>query len=86
MATSKRIRITNETLNCYGTWIRTAGVELKQFERNPVLLWMHQRGTVIGMIRDIRVEGDEITGEPYFDEVREESRLAKQQWGVEQED
>ena len=80
MATSKRIRITNETLNCYGTWIRTAGVELKQFERNPVLLWMHQRGTVIGMIRDIRVEGDEITGEPYFDEVREESRLAKQQW------
>lgn len=80
MATSKRIRITNETLNCYGTWIRTAGVELKQFERNPVLLWMHQRGTVIGMIRDLRVEGDEITGEPYFDEVREESRLAKQQW------
>lgn len=80
MATSKRIRISNETLNCYGTWIRTAGVELKQFERNPVLLWMHQRGTVIGMIRDLRVDGDEITGEPYFDEVREESRLAKQQW------
>lgn len=76
----KRIRISNETLNCYGTWIRTEGIDLTQFNRNPVLLWMHQRGVVIGMIKDIRVADGEVTGEPWFDEVREESRLAKQQW------
>ena len=40
----KRIRISNETLNCYGTWVRTDGVDLYQYERNPVLLWMHERG------------------------------------------
>ena len=39
---SERIRISNEELNCYGTWIRTAGLELSQFRRNPVMLWMHQ--------------------------------------------
>jgi hypothetical protein len=76
----ERIRISNETLNQYGTWVKTDGVDLSQYERNPILLWMHQRGVIIGMIKDIRRENGEITGEPYFDEVREESKLAKQQW------
>ena len=75
-----RIRITDETLNCYGTWIRTEGVDLTQYQKNPVMLWMHWRGVIIGTIKDIRVENGEITGEPVFDEVREESKLAKQQW------
>ena len=66
---AKRIRISNESLNCYGTWVKTSGIDLSQFERNPVLLYMHRRGVIIGCIKDIRVEGDEITGEPYFDEV-----------------
>ena len=75
-----RIRISDETLNCYGTWIRTEGVDLTQYQKNPVMLWMHWRGVIIGTIKDIRVENGEITGEPVFDEVREESKLAKQQW------
>lgn len=75
-----RIRISNETLNQYGTWIKTEGVDLTQFKRNPVMLWMHQRGKIIGCIKNISVENNEITGEPYFDEVLEESRQAKQQW------
>lgn len=75
-----RIRISDETLNCYGTWIRTEGVDLAQYQKNPVMLWMHWRGVIIGTIKDIRVENGEITGEPVFDEVREESKLAKQQW------
>ena len=76
----KRIRISDETLNCYDTWIKTDGILLEQFKRNPVMLWMHWRGVIIGYIKDIRVENEEITGEPFFDEVREESKLAKQQW------
>lgn len=75
-----RIRISNETLNQYGTWIKTEGVDLTQFKRNPVMLWMHERGKIIGCIKNISVENNEITGEPYFDEVTEESRQAKQQW------
>lgn len=77
---NKRIRISDETLNCYDTWVKTSGVELNQFQRNPVMLWMHWRGVIIGYIKDIRVENDEITGEPFFDEVREESKQAKLQW------
>lgn len=77
---AKRIVISDESVNCYGTWVKTEGVDISQYERNPVLLWMHWRGIIIGCIKDIRKEGDKITGEPYFDEVRDESKLAKQQW------
>lgn len=76
----KRIRISNETLNCYGTWVRTEGADIEQYQRNSVLLYMHWRGMIVGSIKDIRVEGGEITGEPYFDEVRDESKILKQQW------
>ena len=76
----KRIRISDETLNCYDTWIKTDGVLMEQFRKNPVMLWMHWRGVIIGYIKDIRVENNEITGEPFFDEVREESKMAKLQW------
>lgn len=77
---AKRIVISDESVNCYGTWVKTEGTDISQYERNPVLLWMHWRGIIIGCIKDIRKEGDKITGEPYFDEVRDESKLAKQQW------
>lgn len=77
---AKRIVISDESVNCYGTWVKTEGADISQYERNPVLLWMHWRGIIIGCIKDVRKEGDKITGEPYFDEVREESKLAKQQW------
>lgn len=80
MANVKRIVISDESVNCYGTWIKTDGVDISQYERNPVLLWMHWRGCLIGSIKDVRKEGDKITGEPYFDEAREESKLAKKQW------
>ena len=77
---AKRIVISDESVNCYGTWVKTEGADISQYERNPVLLWMHWRGIIIGCIKDIRKEGVKITGEPYFDEVRDESKLAKQQW------
>ncbi len=77
---SRRIVISDESINCYGTWIKTDGVDISQYERNTVLLWMHWRGCLIGCIKDIRKEGDQITGEPFFDEAREESKLAKKQW------
>lgn len=77
---AKRIRISNETVNCYGTWVKTSGVDITQYEKNPVLLWMHWRGVIIGCIKDLKVEGEDITGEPYFDEVREESKQAKLQF------
>lgn len=60
--------------------MKTEGIDFGQYRQNPVLLWMHCRGVIIGCIKDFRVEGTDVTGEPYFDEVREESKTAKLQW------
>ena len=79
---SKRVRISNESLNSYGTWVQTSGMDIEQYGKNPVLLYMHERGKVIGYVKDLRVEGDEITGEPVFDEASELSKQCKKQWEV----
>ena len=76
----KRIRLTNGTINSYGTRILTSGLDITQFQRNPVLLYMHTRGSVIGYVKDIRVEGDEVTGELEFDEASTLSVTAKKQF------
>lgn len=80
MSKNKRVRITNERLNSYGTRVLTAGMDVSQYERNPVLLYMHERGQVIGYVADLQVEGDEVTGELMFDEATELSQRCKKQW------
>lgn len=80
MSKNKRVRITNERLNSYGTRVLTSGMDLSQYERNPVLLYMHERGQVIGYVSDLKVDGDEVTGELMFDEATELSVRCKKQW------
>ena len=76
----KRVRLTNESLNAYSTWLVTAGGDIQQYLKNPVLLYMHARGKVIGLLKDIKVEGEEITAELVFDEATELSVQCKKQY------
>ncbi|MEY8684849.1 HK97 family phage prohead protease [Bacteroides sp. AN502(2024)] len=77
---SKRVRISNNSLNSYGTRVLTAGMNVEQYCRNPVLLYMHERGNVIGYVKDVKVENDEVTGELVFDEATELSKRCKRQF------
>lgn len=78
----KRVRLTDDSLNSHGSRVLTSGVDTSQYERNPVLLYMHERGKVIGYMKDIEVKDGEITGEPVFDCATELSRQCKKQWEV----
>lgn len=78
--TSNRVRLTNDSLNSYGTRVLTDGLDIEQYNRNPVLLWMHQRGQVIGTLTDIQKEHGEITAQLNFDEASELSQRCKKQW------
>lgn len=78
--TKRRVRLTNEELNCYGTRILTSGIDLSQYKRNPVLLYMHRRGEVIGFIDEIEVKDGEITAVLVFDEASELSSRCKKQF------
>ncbi|MDE7349654.1 MAG: HK97 family phage prohead protease [Muribaculaceae bacterium] len=77
---SKRVRLTNDSLNSYGFRVLTTGIDLSLYEKNPVLLFMHHRGQVIGTMTDIQVGDGEITGIPEFDEATELSKQCKKQW------
>lgn len=78
--TMARVRISNSSLNSYGTRVLTSGLDISQYEKNPVLLYMHKRGTVIGYVKDIKREGDNLTGELVFDEVTDLSKQCKAQF------
>ena len=75
-----RVRLTNNSLNSYGTRVLTQGIDTSRYEANPILLYMHERGTVIGVVTNIEKTDDEITGELQFDEATELSRQCKQQF------
>ena len=72
---SRTVRITNSKLNRYGFRVLTSGINLEQFAKNPILLFMHMRpyrGTndevlPIGTVKNIRLEGDDIMGDLEFD-------------------
>ena len=80
MAKGRKVRISNSALNQHGTRILTEGVELEQYKKNPVLLYMHERGQVIGYMQNVEMQGDDITGEMVFDEVTELSQRCKKQY------
>ena len=79
-----RFVLIDETIVSYGYWVKISGANLKQFKRNPIMLWMHQRASrwdgqnqvlPIGYWKDIKVETingvKSITAEPVFDEKDE---------------
>ena len=84
----KRIVISDESINSYGFWVRTDGIDLSAFLKNPVMLWNHNRGGLgvtsdqlpIGIWKDLRIENGVLTGEPVFDENDEFAVKIKQKY------
>ena len=84
----KRIVISDESINSHGFWVRTDGIDLSAFQRNPVMLWNHNRdghGTVnaqlpIGYWKDLHVKDGVLTGLPVFDEKDEFALRIKQKY------
>lgn len=82
----KRVRITDESLNSYGFWIKTSGIDTSDFLKNPLMLWNHSRawrGTEdevlpIGVWKDLEVSGAEMSAIPDIDkDDLFSSRIAK---------
>jgi len=72
---TKQFVITTETKNSLGFRVRTAGIELADYNNNPLMLWMHQRpkGTSkeevlpIGNMLDVTLKENKLFGTPAFD-------------------
>lgn len=68
--------ISTSAINSYGSRVLTSGINIKQYKKNPIVLFMHNRpwrGTTdeylpIGKMQNLRVEDDKLIGEIVFDE------------------
>lgn len=71
--------ISDESVNSYGYIVKTDGIDTTVFERNPVMLYMHERKTVVGRWENIRKEGNKMLADAVFDESTELGRTVKAQ-------
>lgn len=80
---SKRVILSDSSINSYGYRVLTSGVRLDRFKKNPIMLYMHMRDggsplwgnyKAIGYWKDIKVEDDVLSAEPVFDMVDELSK------------
>lgn len=60
--------VSDESVNSYGFVVLTAGIDTSKFERNPVMLYMHERKTVVGRWENIRKDGRRLLADAVFDE------------------
>jgi hypothetical protein len=77
--------ISTPSLNSYGSRILTEGIDLEQYKKNPVLLYMHNRcfdghTMPIGRMENIRVDGDKLIGTPVFDMEDDFAKLVANKW------
>lgn len=80
--------ISNSKLNSYGFRVLTSGIDISQYQRNPIMLWMHRRPFVdekndilpLGTITDVHVDGDNLKGTLNFDEADDFSKQIKAKW------
>jgi len=71
-------KLSDSSVNDYGTRVITSGIALDRFKANPIMLWMHRRDDgcflesdaplPIGRWDNARLEGDNLLADAVFDE------------------
>ena len=88
MAKRIKVIISNESVNSYGFRVMTSGIDLSQYKRNPILLWMHNRplrGTTdevlpLGWVEDLEVKDGVLYGVPVIEATDEFSSNILKKW------
>ena len=79
-----KVVISTPSLNSYGTRVLTSGIDIEQYKKNPILLYMHRRGeredAPIGRVEDVHIEGEKLVGSLVFDEKDDFAWKVAQKW------
>lgn len=59
--------VSDESVNSYGFSIITDGINTTQFEKNPIMLYMHERPHIIGKWENLRKENGQLFADAIFD-------------------
>jgi hypothetical protein len=76
---TKKFVISSEAKNDAGFHVKTSGIELASYNKNPLLLWMHQRPKgksrdeilPLGNMIDLAIQDQKLLGTPTFDDTDE---------------
>ena len=71
--------LSDESVNSFGQIVLTQGIDTKNFEKNPIMLYMHERSTVIGRWDNIRKEDNKLLADAVFDTNIELAKTVKSQ-------
>lgn len=85
MAAKRKFILSTESINSRGFWIKTAGIQLDRFSKNPIMLWNHNRGWAdstatilpIGYWDNLHIEDGKLMGDPVFSEDDFSQKIAK---------
>lgn len=71
--------LSDETVNSHGFWVKTEGIDLTEFEKNPVMLYAHDNWSMpIGRWENIRKENGQLLADAVFDENDEQGKKIAQ--------
>lgn len=59
--------VSDESVNTYGFVVETDGIDLTQFEKNPVMLFEHDPSKILGTWKNIRKENKQLLADTEFD-------------------
>jgi HK97 family phage prohead protease len=71
--------LSDESVNSYGFMVKTDGIKLDRFIKNPVMLYYHNDYKVIGRWENIRKEDGKLLAKAVFDENNAEALEIKRQ-------
>lgn len=61
-------KVSDESVNSHGFYVKTSGIKLDEFRTNPVMLYLHNGELLpIGLWENLRVENNELLADAVFD-------------------
>lgn len=61
-------KVSDESVNSHGFYVKTSGIRLDEFRSNPVMLYLHNGELLpIGLWENLRVENNELLADAIFD-------------------
>ena len=71
--------VSDESDNSHGFKVLTEGIDTTQFEKNPIMLYMHERPTIIGRWENLKKEDGKLYADAVFDTESEKGKeIARQ--------
>jgi len=59
--------VSDHSNNSHGFVVKTEGINLEKFNKNPIMFYMHERSKIIGRWENVRIEGENLLADAVFD-------------------